>query len=103
MNKNYEILKVLVLSLGLATMTLTANDLNAQNGGGLFGLGATSSDYTANSSEESLLQKGGAGDSTITGGIQNDNFEDVPLGGGIAILLGAGLGYVALKKKEDKQ
>ena len=45
----------------------------------------------------------GAADATITGGIQNDNFDEVPLGGGIAIMLVAGLGYVALKKKEDKQ
>ncbi len=29
--------------------------------------------------------------------------EPAPLGSGIAILIGAGLGYVALKKKEDKQ
>ena len=86
-------------------MTLTANNLNAQNDGGLFGKGATSSDYAASSSQESLLQRGGATDANITGGgITNGNFEEVtPLGGGIAILLGAALGYVALKKKEDKQ
>jgi hypothetical protein len=31
-------------------------------------------------------------------------FQDpAPLGSGIAILIGAGLGYVALKKKEDEQ
>ena len=35
-------------------------------------------------------------------GITNDDFG-APLGSGIAILLGAGLGYVALKKKEDEQ
>ena len=28
---------------------------------------------------------------------------EVPLGSGIAILIGAGLGYVALKRKEDEQ
>ena len=34
----------------------------------------------------------------------NGNFgesDPAPLGGGIAILMGLGLGYVALKKKED--
>jgi len=30
-------------------------------------------------------------------------YPEVPLGSGLAILVGAGLGYVALKKKEDKQ
>ena len=85
-------------------MTLTANNLNAQNGGGLFGRGATSSDCAASSSEESLLQREDAINDNITGGITNGSFgEEVPLGGGIAIMLVAGLGYVALKKKEDEQ
>ena len=105
MKKHNKKLKGLVFSLGLAAMMLTANNLNAQNGGGLFGRGATFYDYAAISSEEGLMQRSGAGDATITGsGIQNGNFEVVtPLGGGIAILLVAGLGYVALKKKEDEQ
>lgn len=29
--------------------------------------------------------------------------SEAPLGSGLVILLGAGLGYVALKKKEDEQ
>jgi len=104
MKKHNKKLKGLVFSLGLAAMTLTANNLNAQNGDGMFGRGATSSDYAVSSSEESLLQRGGAADATINVGITNDNFEDdAPLGSGIAILLGAALGYMALKKKEDKQ
>ena len=101
MKKHNNKLKAFVLSLGLAVMTLTANNLNAQNGGGLFGRGANSSDCAVSSSEESLLQRGNA---TITGGITNDSFgEEAPLGSGLVILLGAGLGYVALKKKEDEQ
>ena len=105
MKKHNKKLKGLVFSLGLAAMMLTANNLNAQKGGGLFGRGATSFDYAVSSSEESLMQRSGAGDATITGsGIQNGNFVEVtPLGSGIAIMLVAGLGYVALKKKEDKQ
>lgn len=36
--------------------------------------------------------------------VQIQAFQDpTPLGSGIAILIGAGLGYVALKKKEDEQ
>ena len=67
-------------------------------GGGLFGLG------TGFGSNGGLFGKGGAADATINVGITNDNFEDdAPLGSGIAILLGAALGYMALKKKEDKQ
>ena len=38
------------------------------------------------------------------GGITNSGIgEEVPLGGGIAILLAAGLGYASLKKKEDQK
>lgn len=99
MTKNNK-MKTLVFSLGLAAMTLTANNLNAQNGGGLFGRGETSSDHAISSSEESLMR---LDPTPITGsGIQNDDFG-TPLGSGIAILIGAGLGYVALKKKEDQQ
>jgi len=104
MKKHNNKLKALVLSLGLAAMALTANNLNAQNGGGLFGRGANSSDCAVSSSEESLLQRSDAINDDITGGITNGSFgEEVPLGGGIAILLVAGLGYVALKMKEDEQ
>ena len=36
--------------------------------------------------------------------VEIQTFQDpVPLGSGIVILIGAGLGYVALKKKEDEQ
>ena len=48
------------------------------------------------------------GDYSISGnteeGISNYGIgETVPMGSGLVILLGAGLGYVALKKKEDEQ
>ena len=45
-----------------------------------------------------------AGDpNSIEGGITNSGIgqQSAPLGSGLVILLGAGLGYVALKKKED--
>lgn len=96
MTKNNK-MKTLVFSLGLAAMTLTANNLNAQDRG-LFGRGMTSDNAEYSNTR-------GALDVTINsgaGGIQNDDFG-APLGSGIAILLGAGLGYVALKKKEDEQ
>ena len=99
-----------MFSLGLAAMTLTANNLNAQNGGGLFGLGPTS-ENAGSYQEESLLRKGtnpnanvnhdGSDPTEIT--INGIGQSNAPLGSGIAILIGAGLGYVALKKKEDWQ
>ena len=70
----------------------------AQNNGGLFGKGPGGND--------DFHGRKGMVDVSISGndegGITNSGIgEDVPLGGGIAILLAAGLGYAALKKKED--
>lgn len=97
-----------VFSLGLAAMTLTANNLNAQNGGGLFGLGPTS-ENAGSYQEETLLRAGSFAyvnkDGSDPTGININGIgqSSAPLGSGIAILIGAGLGYVALKKKEDEQ
>ena len=95
MNNN-KTLKTIVFSLGLAAMTLTATNLNAQNGG-LFERGMTS-DNAKYSNSRGLVNI----NSSTSTGITNDDFG-APLGSGIAILIGAGLGYVALKKKEDQQ
>ena len=88
-------LKTIAFSLGLAAMTLSATEMSAQGRpGGMFG--------TTNETHET---SGMLRSTTITGGgddITNADFgEEAPLGSGIAILIGAGLGYVALKKKED--
>lgn len=98
--KNYKkTLKSIVFSLVLAAMTLAATNLNAQNDGsrGLFGRGANASD-SENSGSRGMMN---INDNTGTG-FTNEEFG-VPMGSGIAILIGAGLGYVALKKKEDEQ
>ena len=95
MNKHNK-LKTIVFSLGLAAMMLPATNLNAQTGGGIFERGFVSG-------EADYGSRGVMGiDDNTAGGITNDDFG-APLGSGIAILLGAGLGYVALKKKEDQQ
>lgn len=48
-----------------------------------------------------MLRDGG---SNSNYNITNEDFgEGVPIGSGLAILLGGGLVYVTLKKKEDKQ
>ncbi len=98
--KNYnKSLKTLVFSLGLAVMTLAANNLNAQNRG-LFGRGETAD--TENSGGGMMRQGGpiNINDNNDNGGMTNETFG-APLGSGIGFLLVAGLGYVALKKKED--
>ena len=123
MNKNYGKLKSIIFSIALAVGMLLpassfAQSVEAETGGGLFGFGKLFGFdgflYGENLNEEpieeegfgsnsGLFGKGGAGNATITGGITFDNFGETPLGSGLIIMLGAGLGYVALKKKEDKQ
>ena len=91
-------LKAIVLSLGLAAMMLPANAMaqgTSKRPGGLFGLNDL---FGA----EGLFQTKGEGQE-LDLNVEIQNFEDAPLGSGIAILIGAGLGYVALKKKEDEQ
>ena len=91
-------LKAIVLSLGLAAMMLPANAIaqgTAERPGGLFGINDlfAAEGLFQNRSEEQELE-------LI---VEIQPFEEAPLGSGIAILIGAGLGYVALKKKEDEQ
>ena len=91
-------LKAIVLSLGLAAMMLSANAMaqeTTERPGGLFGLGDLFK-------SDGMFRDAGVNIEEGEEGITNDDFEG-PLGSGIAILIGAGLGYVALKKKEDKQ
>ena len=92
-------LKAIVLSLGLAAMMLPANAIaqeTSKRPGGLFGF----NDLFA---AEGLFQTKGEVEE-LEFNVDIQTFEEpAPLGSGIAILIGAGLGYVALKKKEDEQ
>ena len=99
---NKKTMKTIVFSLVLAAITLTANNLNAQNDDsrGMLGRGP-SSESSAHGARTLFHKNADRGDVGING-ITNDDFgSNAPLGSGIAILIGAGLGYVALKKKED--
>ena len=100
--KTTKKLKTIALSLGLAAAMLPVANVSAQ---GVFG--DMLDNYYAEKEAQSS-QGGGAllrGSETRSGegySITNSGIgETVPLGSGIVILLGAGLGYVAFKKKED--
>ena len=90
-------LKAIVLSLGLVAMMLPASAMaqkTTERPGGLFGLNDQSGTSLLHRTEEVELD--------LNVGFQT--FQNTaPLGSGIVILIGAGLGYVALKKKEDEQ
>ena len=101
MKKTDKKLKALVLSIGLGVAMLTATSAQAQM---INLLDEYYNELDQQSSDNApLLQRSGADDVNITSGITNDPFVEAPLGSGLVILIGAGLGYVALKKKEDKQ
>ena len=102
MYKNKLKLKAIVLSLMLAAGTMlpasvSAQEVVAETGGGLLGNGKLFG-------FDGMLfgDRAGEPEQLELEGLTNDGFG-APLGSGIAILLGAGLGYVALKKKEDEQ
>ena len=90
-------LKTIVLSLGLIAMMLPASAMaqrTAERPGGVFGPNDQSGTSLLNRTEKEGLDLN----------VEIQTFQDpAPLGSGIVILIGAGLGYVALKKKEDEQ
>ena len=88
--------KALVFSMALAAGLLVPTTMNAQSGGsrGIFDRGFEASEST----------RDGGGMEWQGGGMtpQNPN-EEAPLGSGLMLLVAAGAGYAALKRKEDKQ
>jgi hypothetical protein len=96
MKNNKKTVKAIALSLVLAAGMLLPASGFAQEGGGLFGRGNVDE---SNGWFSNLFR---LDDPNVDGEITNDDFG-APLGSGIVVLLGTGLGYVALKKKEDEQ
>ena len=92
-------LKAIALSLGLGAMMLPSSamaQITTKRPGGLFGHN--------DQSGTSLLQRATVEKKGLDLNVGTQTFQDpAPLGSGIVILIGAGLGYVALKKKEDEQ
>ena len=96
--KAKKTLKAIALSLGLAAMVAPAT-LDAQINHGLL-----QNPYKDESSKkQGMLRQGSPAEINDNGGITNQGVGEAPLGSGLAILIGAGLGYVALKKKEDER
>ena len=100
-------MKAIVLSMGLGVAMLASTSVQAQlidqQGNGLF---------HENSQNDGLMQRGGnrTDGSTLgneafgTAGSQINNEPfGAPLGGGIGILLAAGMGYAFIQSKKNKQ
>lgn len=102
MKNNTKTLKAIVLSLMLAAgmllpASVSAQEVVAETGGGLLGNGKLFG-------FDGMLFGDRNAEPELELDITNADFgETVPLGTGIAILIGASLGYVAFKKKEGEQ
>ena len=99
MNKQNRKLKALVLSTAMAALLLVPQTSTAQYDESRYGLQPWFGSSVMG--RESGGNREGNGIS-VGGSMTNDSFG-APIGSGLAILIGAGLGYVALKKKEDQQ
>ena len=96
-------LKATVLSLGLAAGMMLPASASAQ---GVFGdmLDNYYAEKEQSNQSSGMMLRGSGDRSGESFSFTNGNFgesDPAPLGSGLVILLGAGLGYVALKKKED--
>ena len=109
-------LKTVAFALGLAAMGLTAGNLNAQTGGGLFGKGAETeagasneifmraTGGTGNGFKISVEQFGGENGGGEGGfNIGTEQFGDAPLGSGLFIMAAAGAAYAFSKKRKNKK
>ena len=101
MKQSKKTLKAFVLSVAMAALLSLPLAMNAQNGGGMFGLG----NKGAEQEENSGMMRGGyrGGEGIGLGGAEAENPTEAPIGGGIAILTAIGAGYALLKRKEDKR
>ena len=99
-----QTLKAIVLSLGLAALMAPAT-MNAQINRGLLQNPYKDQDNSRrnNTNNGGTLMRGSISEGGDGFSIETFGQNDAPLGSGLVILLGAGLGYVALKKKEDEQ
>ncbi|MBO6026919.1 MAG: hypothetical protein J6P73_06700 [Bacteroidales bacterium] len=117
--KKTKSLKTVAFALGLAAMGLTAGNLNAQTGGGLFGKGA---ETEAGASNGSIMRTTGGNSFDITtgqfggnGGQAGGNYgisigtmgqdppQPVPLGSGLFIMAAAGAAYAFSKKRKNQE
>ena len=109
--------KIIVFSLGVVVLTLTATHLNAQSNGmrGLFGWGKDLDQEEYNN--WGLMNRGGDSESFFGYNLYNQQFgenqyggynlynqtfgQEVPLGSGWLIMAVAGAGYVLSKRKNN--
>ena len=89
--------------LSMAMLVALSLPLGASAQEGLFSRGVSDEAYYGFGGSKNSTSLIGNRDAT-TGVINNQIFgQEVPMGSGVLILLAAGMGYAALKRKEDEQ
>lgn len=89
--------------LSMAMLVALSLPLGASAQEGLFNRGVSDEAYYGFGGSKNSTSLIGNRDAT-TGVINNQIFgQEVPMGSGVLILLAAGMGYAALKRKEDEQ
>ena len=89
------------LAVALVFTMLLSISASAQ---GLFQLGVSDECYYGFGGTEKAMGLFYYRGEQTTGVIDNQTFgQEVPMGSGVIVLLAAGMGYAALKRKEEKQ
>ena len=116
--KKTKSLKTVAFALGLAAMGLTAGNLNAQTGGGLFGKGAETEAGASNEifmratggtgngfkiSVEQFGGENGGGEGGFNIGTEQFGGDDAPLGSGLFIMAAAGAAYAFSKNVKNRK
>lgn len=97
MKKTTQKTKTLVLTMAMAIGLLLPMTMRAQSGGSDNFFSGGSDNYQNRGGE--AIQNQNFGNDNF--GPASGNSVEAPIGSGIIILVAAGAGYVALKKKED--
>ena len=113
--KTTKSLKTVAFALGLAAMGLTAGNLNAQTGGGLFCKGA---ETEADASNGSFMRASGGTGTGFNIGVEQFGGENgggqggfnigteqfgAPLGSGLFIMAAAGAAYAFSRKRKNQE
>ncbi len=97
--------KIITLLIAMAVGQVLPSTAIAQQGGGVFGRGdsQTQRDGTLiGNDHDGIFNVGNEPFGAAGSHIGNEPFG-APIGGGIALLVAAGIGYAAFKSKKDKQ
>lgn len=105
MNKRKKKTRIIALLLAMAVGQVLSSTAMAQQGGGVFGRGDSQTErggMLRGNNRDGVFNVGNEPFGATGSQIGNEPFG-TPIGGGIALLVAAGIGYAAFKSKQNKQ